>query len=137
MKNVKPVTGQPIRMKKRIYETQKERLAGTDKAKTGTSNNLVPLDAICYNHLFSGSTVRCVPFPIVNYFHACNVIFITKFYRMDDRWPDISCHRLVPKFQCVYSRNHILVIADIGCRNMRSRNRDTGDTDRNKGYRII
>ena len=30
-----------------------------------------------------------------------------------------------------------VIKADIGCRNMRSRNRDTGDTDRNKGYRII
>ena len=36
-----------------------------------------------------------------------------------------------------YSRNGILVISDIGCRNMCGRDRDTGDTDRNKGYRII
>ena len=38
---------------------------------------------------------------------------------------------------CTYSRNGILVISDIGCRNMCGRDRDTGDTDRNKGYRII
>ena len=36
-----------------------------------------------------------------------------------------------------YSRNGILVIANIDCRNMYGRNRDAGDTDRNKGYRII
>ena len=29
-----------------------------------------------------------------------------------------------------------MVIANIDCRNMYGRNRDAGDTDRNKGYRL-
>ena len=120
------------------YETQKEQLAGQYKAKTVMFQTTLFLLAwySLTTTLFQAVQSDVFLSDCKSFFHDA-ASFIQTFigWTIDAGQSVAQISTKIPNED--YSRNHILVIADIGCGNMCGRDRNTGDTDRNKGYRII
>ena len=103
------------------YETQKERLAGQYKAKTVMFQTTLFLLAwySLTTTLFQAVQSDVLLSDCKSFFHDA-ASFIQTFIG----WT-------------IDAGQSVAQISDISCWNIRSRNRDTCDTDRNKDYRII